>query len=193
MSFQTIIIVLGRKLFDDGGIHPLLKERLEKTKEIYEREINPMIITSGRGVAKRLECDAMKEWLMNNNVKNVICESKSMNTVENAFQTLSMLFRENVKIHENYSLKELKKIVVVSSDSHMVRCKSIFTTFFFKWRKYFEGVTLQYENSKTIETNLEKGWLDKEWKSEQNGRVFFLCSEGYDKIRKFVNFLRFFK
>ena len=73
--------------------------------------------------------------------------------------------------------KNLKKLMVVTSDHHWVRCKSIFTTFFFVWRKYLIDVEIKFVSCETLST--PKNDTEKEWKAEEEGRKFFLLSEGF--------------
>ena len=94
------------------------------------------------------------------------------------YYSLKKLLKQKDVLHPRYSLDRLKKIILVSSDSHFVRIRSVFTTFLFKWRRYFSSLQVELRNSATTEEMVGKSWLDQEWTSEKNGRVFFICSEG---------------
>ena len=83
-EIKNLIIVLGRRLEDDFNPSPMMLERLEKCKSLYLSHENCLIITSGKGNKKKKESQAMREWLEENGIKNVIEEDQSMNTIQNA-------------------------------------------------------------------------------------------------------------
>ena len=84
--YEVVIIVLGRKLESDFTMSNILLERLKRTKEIFEKENNAFIIASGKGCyPEKTEAQAMKEWLNQNKIEDVIIEEESKNTAENAY------------------------------------------------------------------------------------------------------------
>ena len=195
---EVIVIVLGRKIAESGELNPKIGERIKKGFQVFKerkqggktvkisiishsfqssfpKTLSIKKVVSGKGVEKISESKAMKNWLILNGVeeKEIVEEAESMNTVENGHFCMKFL--------ENWSLREknlLEEIIVVSSDHHIVRAKSVFVSLFFEYRRFLpEKTVLRFE---PCESQKEEGIpLEREYELENNGRVFFVCAEGF--------------
>lgn len=108
------IIVLGHKL-NNNKISNVLEYRLNKVLE-YSENNNCKIILSGGITSNNTisEAEVMKDYLVNNgiNESRIILEDKSTDTVE------------NIRNCKEY-VDSKSKIVVISSNYHIVRAKMI--------------------------------------------------------------------
>ncbi len=103
---------------DEGEITNELKKRLDLGIEMLKNNINEkdiLIILSGKGKGMDVECNKMREYLIENKITSeIICENKSINTIQNLEFTNILL--------KNYSKT---KTVVISSDYHIPRIKNL--------------------------------------------------------------------
>ena len=108
------LIVLGHKL-DNDCIDKVLRYRLKKTVDYLDRNINTVVILSG-GITPnntKSEASVMKEYLIKNGIQNrIILEDKSCDTVENIANCKNII-------------KDNSKIVLISSNYHVLRAKLI--------------------------------------------------------------------
>lgn len=110
-----IVIVLGHKLKDNLPTI-VLKYRLQKTINYYDLYNPSMIILSG-GITNgnsKTEASIMKEYLLKNGIddKCIVLEDSSTDTIENI---------RNCKKYIDCN----KKIVLITSNYHMLRAKMI--------------------------------------------------------------------
>ena len=110
-----VLVVLGRRLNDDGSMSMDLIKRCDKALEFFLREKPKKVLLSGGAPNKkadRTEADAMKEYLIEKGVPQdkIIVEDKSLTTFQNAKFSAPII-------------KELKpqKVFVCSSNMHLKR------------------------------------------------------------------------
>ncbi len=99
-----------------------LKRRVDKTIE-YTKLNNYygyIVVSGGQGAGESItEAEAMKRYLVKNNIDNVLKEEKSTDTYEN------LLFsKEIIEKHSGKSIDELK-IKIITSDFHLLRSKML--------------------------------------------------------------------
>ncbi len=111
--FTTDIVVLGAGLFPDGGIRPVLEERLRTGYRLAAQYPTARIIVTG-GVPQnsRTEAQAMGEWLRGAGIApyRITEENDSASTVQNARNT-DRLLRE----------RGTTGAVIVTNDFHLKR------------------------------------------------------------------------
>ena len=111
--FTTDIVILGAGLYPDGGIRPVLEERLRAGLHLANAFPTARIIVTG-GVPQngRTEAQAMSEWLRGAGVApwRITEENRSNSTVQNA-QFTERMFRD----------RGTTGAVIVSSRDHVKR------------------------------------------------------------------------
>lgn len=111
--FTTDIVILGAGLFPDGGIRPVLEERLRTGLRLAREYPTARIVVTG-GVPQngRTEARAMGDWLRGAGVApwRITEEAASSSTVQNA-QFANRLFKE----------RGTTAAVVVTNDFHLKR------------------------------------------------------------------------
>jgi uncharacterized SAM-binding protein YcdF (DUF218 family) len=107
------IVILGHPALKDGSPSPILRERINKGIELYNKKISSKIICTGAAVKnKYIEAEIIKKELINAGIpsENIICETKARSTWENIKYTKDIMGKEN-----------FLKIVIVSSPAHVRR------------------------------------------------------------------------
>jgi uncharacterized SAM-binding protein YcdF (DUF218 family) len=111
--FTTDIVILGAGLFPDGGIRPVLEERLRTGLRLAREYPTARVVVSG-GLPQngRTEARAMGDWLRGAGIApwRIVEEGYSASTVQNA-QNTDRIFRD----------RGTTGAVVVTSDSHLAR------------------------------------------------------------------------
>lgn len=123
MKYDTIII-LGKKINDDGSLPKTLKQRVGKGIELYKKGFSDNLIMTGKWAFFRekepatRQAVSMKKYAVSCGVppKNIYLEEKSMDTIGNAYFT-------KIKYLEP---KNWRNIILVTSDFHMRRTRLIF-------------------------------------------------------------------
>jgi len=108
--------VLGAAEYD-GRPSPVYRARLDHALELYHRGIAPLIITlGGNGGDQFTEGSVGEEYLISKGVPeaDIIAETESRNTEESA-RRIAVIARVN----------GLRRLVVVSDDTHMFRIHAI--------------------------------------------------------------------
>jgi uncharacterized SAM-binding protein YcdF (DUF218 family) len=108
--------VLGAAEYD-GRPSPVYRARLDHALELYHRGIAPLIITlGGNGGDQFTEGSVGEEYLISKGVPeaDIIAETESRNTQESA-RRIAVIARVN----------GLRRLVVVSDDTHMFRIHAI--------------------------------------------------------------------
>lgn len=111
--FTTDIVILGAGLFPDGGIRPVLEERLRTGLRLArEFPFARVVVTGGVPQNGRTEAQAMAEWLRGAGVapQRIAEENQSNSTVQNA-QFSNRLFAE----------RGTTGAVIVTNDFHLRR------------------------------------------------------------------------
>ncbi len=117
------IVVLGFALNPDGTMKDELVDRLEIGKKVADQYPNSYIAVTGGGTAANnpnvTEGQLMGEWLRDNGIAEdrLIIEDKAPNTVGNA---------ENVYKILSEQYKQVKNLVIVTSDYHLPRGTILF-------------------------------------------------------------------
>ena len=111
--FTTDIVILGAGLYPDGGIRPVLEERLRTGLRLANAYPTTRIIVTG-GVPQngRTEAQAMADWLRGAGVApwRITEENRSNSTVQNA-QFTDRIFRD----------RGTTGAVIVSTEDHVKR------------------------------------------------------------------------
>jgi uncharacterized SAM-binding protein YcdF (DUF218 family) len=110
------IVVLGAAEYD-GRPSPVYRARLDHALELYHRGIAPLIITlGGNGGDQFNEGSVGEQYLISMGVPeaDIIAETESRNTEESA-RRIAVIARVN----------GLRRLVVVSDDTHMFRIHAI--------------------------------------------------------------------
>lgn len=114
---QDYIIVLGCGLLGGQRVSPLLRGRIDKALEIYEKtgRKGKIVLSGGKGGNERIsEASAMSSYLDEKGYKeneDYILEDKSRNTYENLKNTRDMLDTPD----------HTKKFLIVTSNFHVFR------------------------------------------------------------------------
>lgn len=123
---MKILIILGFKLNDDGGMNIILKNRLDKSAKLYCTINYDIIIVSGGNVGKNkklTESSVMKKYLVEKHLidsKIIIEENNSSDTNENAIETYKIIKK----------IKNIKNVTIVTSKFHLERVKCVFSHFY---------------------------------------------------------------
>lgn len=123
---MKILIILGFKLNDDGGMNIILKNRLDKSAKLYCTINYDIIIVSGGNVGKNkklTESSVMKKYLVEKHLidsKIIIEENNSSDTNENAIETYKIIKK----------IKNIKNVTIVTSKFHLERVKYVFSHFY---------------------------------------------------------------
>lgn len=91
---DSVIVILGFGLLDDGGLRPILTQRLRKGLDVaavYPQM--PVLVTGGNPRGGRTEAAAMRDWLVENGlpVERIHLEADSMSTVGNALNSAALI------------------------------------------------------------------------------------------------------
>ena len=83
------IIVLGAKVHDDGRLSLMLKDRLDKTIEVYNKLDIKKVIVSGDSEHKDYdETTKMKEYLINNGIpeESIVVDIYGLSTYDSIYR-----------------------------------------------------------------------------------------------------------
>jgi len=118
------IVVLGFGLKDDGSMKPELIHRLEVALRSAEKYPEAYVLCTG-GETSRMpgisEAGQMGQWLLEQGLEEnrLILETASLSTMENAKNSLSILWRD---------YPQVDSIAIVSSDYHIRWGSAVFST-----------------------------------------------------------------
>lgn len=118
---SDLIIVLGHRLNPDGSPSFSLRTRMKAALNLKNSLKKPIFILSGKGVINGLtEAEVMSEWLQKKGVSKdqIICEDKSMNTIENAKFTKKIIdglsFNSISLLTSSYHIKRANRIFLAA-------------------------------------------------------------------------------
>ena len=83
------IIVLGAKVYDDGRLSLMLKDRLDKTIEVYNKlDIKKIIVSGDSENSDYDETTKMKEYLINNGIpeEDIIVDIYGLSTYDSIYR-----------------------------------------------------------------------------------------------------------
>lgn len=118
--FTTNIVILGAGLFPDGGIRPVLEQRLQAGLRLANKfPTAPIIVTGGVPQNGRTEAQAMNDWLIGAGVdpRRITQEGASDSTVQNARYSGQILTE-----------RRATGAVIVTNDFHLKRAMGNFRT-----------------------------------------------------------------
>ena len=123
------ILILGHKLLPSGNISNILKQRLNTGIKYYKKG-DVFLVSGGKNTnVFHTEAYEMKKYLLSYipNAK-IICESKSISTIEN--------IKFSKKILDNYN----NRVVLVSSKNHLSKIKKIIKNLYpnLSWRLVYK-------------------------------------------------------
>lgn len=111
-------VILGAAVWGGNRPSPVLKERINKGFEIYQKNIVPKLVITGGGSPNELtEGEVSKNVLLKYGVspENLILENFSSSTVEQI-----QFVRDSL-----YKTKNWKKIILISDNFHLMRASEI--------------------------------------------------------------------
>lgn len=118
---DNTIIVLGNPATKDGKPSYMMKVRLNKALDVYNKQNIFTIIVSGSSAHNKfIEAEVMKQYLIEKGVapNKIITEPKAKNTYENAQYSVQILD----SLH-------LKRPIIVTSHPHALRSEKMFSYF----------------------------------------------------------------
>ena len=102
------LIVLGAKVHDDGRLSLMLKDRLDKTIEVYNKLDIKRVIVSGDSEHKDYdETTKMKEYLINNGIpeENIIVDIYGLSTYDSIYRLKNVYgINKSIIITQKYHL-----------------------------------------------------------------------------------------
>lgn len=102
------IIVLGAKVYDDGRLSLILKDRLDKTIEVYnELDINKIIVSGDSEDSDYDETSWMKEYLINNGIpeEDIIVDIYGLSTYDSIYRLKNVYgINKSIIITQKYHL-----------------------------------------------------------------------------------------
>jgi len=104
------ILVLGARVYADGNLSLMLKDRLTTGYELYQEEKAPKIIVSGdHGRKEYDEVNAMKDFLKEKGVpsENIFMDHAGFSTYESLYRARDIF--------------QVKKVIIVTQDFHLKR------------------------------------------------------------------------
>ncbi|MCB9046993.1 MAG: YdcF family protein [Chitinophagales bacterium] len=116
---DTILVVLGYPVDENGEPSPILKARLNKAVELYKQGAAGKIIVTGAAVDNQfVESEVMALYCIKQGVPDtdIYIESNAKNTYENA-RLVKGIMKE----------KGYKKAIVVTSSFHKLRAQQFFS------------------------------------------------------------------
>jgi uncharacterized SAM-binding protein YcdF (DUF218 family) len=111
-------VILGAAVWGGNRPSPVLRERINKGFEIYDRKnVRKLVLTGGGSPNEMTEGDVAKNELIKYGVdpKNLIVENNSNSTMEQLQFVRDFL----------YKTMNWKKIILISDNYHLFRCKQI--------------------------------------------------------------------
>lgn len=122
---DSAILVFGQLLTEAGSPTDVLRLRLKKAAEVFTKAGSMPIVVSGGDPKKRgvTEAKVMHDLLVTSGVpaSNIILETESHNTLQNALNVLARYGREDGLLP-----RTCKRLLVVTSGFHMPRCAYLF-------------------------------------------------------------------
>lgn len=190
------IVVLGcclEKYQDTYHPGDILKSRLEKCLELCLTMENDgkdyLLILTGGGSNPVSEASCMKKWLMDRGVAEefLLIEDKSMSTIENAINTNNVINRYNTRMTsptfygcettlydgaKTICFREIKELLVLTSEFHMQRSKLIFDYIFNTMKinyvssvtpiiEYKKRIVFEEKNTEKTQTLIENGYISR--------------------------------
>jgi uncharacterized SAM-binding protein YcdF (DUF218 family) len=107
------IVILGHPALKDGTPSPILRERINRDIELYNKKISSKIICTGSAVKNKfIEAETIKKALIEAGISNeeIICENKSRSTWENIKYLKEIMKKE-----------KLDEVVIVTNPAHVRR------------------------------------------------------------------------
>ena len=104
------IIVLGAKVHDDGRLSLMLKDRLDKTIEVYNKLDIKKVIVSGDSEHKDYdETTKMKEYLINNGIpeESIVVDIYGLSTYDSIYRLKNVY--------------NIDKVVIITQNYHLYR------------------------------------------------------------------------
>lgn len=111
-------VILGAAVWGGNRPSPVLKERINKGFEIYQKNIVPKLVITGGGSPNELtEGEVSKNVLLKYGVspEDLILENSSSSTIEQIH-----FLRDSL-----YAARNWKKIILISDNFHLLRAKEI--------------------------------------------------------------------
>lgn len=111
-------VILGAAVWGGNRPSPVLRERINKGFEIYDRKnVRKLVLTGGGSPNEMTEGDVAKNELIKYGVdpKNLIVENNSNSTMEQLQFVRDFLYKN----------MNWKKIILISDNYHLFRCKQI--------------------------------------------------------------------
>ena len=104
------IIVLGAKVHNDGRLSLMLKDRLDKTIEVYNKLDRKKVIVSGDSEHKDYdETTKMKEYLINNRIpeEDIVVDIYGLSTYDSIYRLKNVY--------------NIDKVVIITQNYHLYR------------------------------------------------------------------------
>ncbi len=104
------IIVLGAKVYDDGRLSLMLKDRLDKTIEVYNKLDIKKVIVSGDSEHKDYdETTKMKEYLINNGIpeESIVVDIYGLSTYDSIYRLKNVY--------------DVNKAIIITQKYHLYR------------------------------------------------------------------------
>lgn len=102
------IIVLGAKVYDDGRLSLMLKDRLDKTIEVYNKlDIKKVIVSGDSEDSDYDETSWMKEYLINNGIpeEDIIVDIYGLSTYDSIYRLKNVYgINKSIIITQKYHL-----------------------------------------------------------------------------------------
>ena len=102
------IIVLGAKVYDDGRLSSMLKDRLDKTIEVYNELDIKTVVVSGDSEHKDYdETTKMKEYLINNGIpeEDILVDIYGLSTYDSIYRLKNVYdINKSIIITQKYHL-----------------------------------------------------------------------------------------
>jgi vancomycin permeability regulator SanA len=111
-------VILGAAVWGGNRPSPVLRERINKGFEIYDRKnVRMLVLTGGGSPNEMTEGDVAKNELVKYGVdpKNLIVENSSNSTIEQLQYVRDLLYKS----------RNWKKIILISDNYHLFRCEQI--------------------------------------------------------------------
>ncbi|MCK4521601.1 MAG: YdcF family protein [Nanoarchaeota archaeon] len=141
-----IIIILGGGIDSQRRLPLRVIKRLEHTHQLYRKGVSNLLLMSGKGIKNYSfsEAGVMKQHLVKKGIPehNILTEDLSTDTIENAY------FSRVVHIDP----MRAKKILIVTSEFHIKRAKSLFKWVFGpSYKLSFKSVQDECISKKTLQ------------------------------------------
>ena len=104
------IIVLGAKVYDDGRLSLMLKDRLDKTIEVYnELDIKTVVVSGDSEYKDYDETTKMKEYLINNGIpeESIVVDIYGLSTYDSIYRLKNVY--------------DVNKAIIITQKYHLYR------------------------------------------------------------------------